>query len=234
MTIEALLEPTNYRPEESLSRYHRARAEWDDRQGHLIKQARNWRVTGLISLSAVLLLTAGLIYVASTRVVAPYVVTVKSETGEPRIVGKLPHITYEPRIEEIKYFLAQLVKNVRSIPSDPVLVRDNWLNSYPFLRPEAANLLNEITNSDPNSPLKKIGQQTVTIQLISINQVGNGASYQVRWEERVFTDMGLLKETYTMSAVFAVEIEVPRDEKELLKNPLGLYVSSFQWGREVK
>ena len=122
---------------------------------------------------------------------------------------------------------------MRAVPSDPVLIKRNWLNAYQFLRPKAANALNEIANQDPKSPLKRIGEETLTLQPLSVTQVAGGSSYQVRWEETAYNSHGVVIERYIMNGVFTIEVNLPDDEKVLAVNPLGVFITNFQWNREL-
>ena len=196
-------------------------------------QAKNWRLAFMLSA----LLSLGLfilnLYQVTQQKVVPFIVGVNEQTGEPKIFGKVDQRPYEPREEEIKYFLSQFVQYVRAVPSDPVVIKKNWLLAYQFLRPQASTLLNNITNADPNSPLKRIGQETATAALISVTRVAGSESFQVRWKEARFTKNGAPIEDYTMTGVFTFEIDTPKDEEALFANPLGLFITNFQWNREL-
>lgn len=49
-----------------------------------------------------------------------------------------------------------------------MLIKQNWLKAYKFMRAEASNQLNDKTNKDEDSPLKKIGEKTVIVQPITV------------------------------------------------------------------
>ena len=234
MTKEFILPPESKKPSRPIETpYLRAGKEWDDRIGSARVQAKNWRVAFLFASTLSLLLISGNIYQLTQQKLVPLVITLNKESGRPTIVGKLNEIHYKPQVQEIKYFIGQFLHKVRSVPEDPVLIKKNWLDAYAFLRRGAATALNEITNSDEDSPLKRIGQQTVTFTIISVVQVAGTESYQARWKERVFDKNGALLDHYTMTGVFTIEFETPRDEKTLFVNPLGIFIKSFQWNREL-
>lgn len=234
MKSEFLSPPQSYKPESGVETpYLRARKEWDDRLGTSVVQAKNWRLAFMLSA----LLSLGLfglnLYQVTQHKVVPFIVGLNQETGEPKIFGKVDQKPYEPREEEIRYFLSQFVQYVRAVPSDPVVIKKNWLLAYQFLRPKASTLLNSITNADEQSPLKRIGQETATAALISVTRVAGSESFQVRWKEARFSKNGAPVEDYTMTGVFTIEIDTPKDEETLLANPLGLFITNFQWNREL-
>lgn len=234
MKSEFLSPPQSYKPENSVETpYLRARKEWDERLGMTVVQAKNWRMAFMLSALLCLGLFLLNVYQVTQQKVVPFIVGVNEQTGEPRVFGKVDHKPYEPREEEIRYFLSQFVQYVRAVPSDPVVIKKNWLLAYQFLRPSASTLLNNITNTDINSPLKRIGQETATAALISVTRVAGSESFQVRWKEARFTKNGAPIEDYTMTGVFTFEIDTPEDEEALLANPLGLFITNFQWNREL-
>lgn len=232
--MELLQTPRSYRPDgPPESPYLRARQEWDERMGSAVSQAKNWRLAFvLISLLCVGLVGANIIQL-NARQVIPMVIAVGAQTGEATVLGRAGATAYQPGEPQIKYFILQFIKYVRTVPVDPVVVKSNWLNAYKFLRREAAQTLNAMTNSDEDGPLKRIGLETVTIQPRSVLAVPESKSYQVRWTETVYDSNGQAKETYSMTGLFTIEIEEPSTEEAVLVNPLGIFIKSFQWNRDL-
>jgi type IV secretory pathway TrbF-like protein len=113
------------------------------------------------------------------------------------------------------------------------MIRQNWIKTYGFLRADAAALLNEMTQKDPNSPINKIGKVLITVQPLSIVKIPDTSSYQLRWQETVFSLHGQREDEYTMLATVIIELDPPKDEQTLQDNPLGLFIKSFQWNREL-
>jgi type IV secretion system protein VirB5 len=178
-------------------------------------------------------MAAGLVLLISQKRVVPIIVGLDKQTGEATVVGPADQSSKQPGPLEVKYFLAQFIRSVRSVSLDQVVIKQNWLRAYSYLRPEAAGLLNELTQKDSNSPLNKIGKVLVTVQPLSILQIPETSSYQLRWKETVFATHGTKLEEYTMLATFILEIDPPKDEQTLQENPLGIFIKSFQWNREL-
>ena len=57
-------------------------------------------------------------------------------------------------------------------------------------------------------------------------------SFRVAWTERRY-DNGQLAATERWTAIISVVIETPRDADRLRKNPLGIYVNSINWSKEL-
>lgn len=234
MKNEFLNTPENYKPEGfPKTPYMMARQEWDNRIGATVIQAKNWRLAFFSSAITALVLLGLLTYHISQSKVIPVIVGLDRERGEPIVIGRAEEQIYEPQLQEIKYFLSNFITLVRSVPADSVLIKQNWLKAYEFLRPQAANALNDEANRDEKSPLKRIGQETLTVQPLSIIQVADGKSYQARWEETVYDSRGSVKERYIMNGIFTAEAEPPKDEKTLNVNPLGIFITNFQWNKEL-
>lgn len=232
--MELIRTPQSYKAERAPETpYERAQEAWSGVVGRPLAQARNWRLMAVISGSLTLLLAAANIMQLLQQKVVPMVIEVNRESGETALIGKPSSNVYRPGEPQIRFHLMQFIKYVRTVPVDPVVIKTNWMAAYKFLRPEAARALNLMTDQDQESPLKKIGLETVTIQPLSILFVDGSKSYQARWTEQRFDKSGQLISQYTMTGLFTLEIEEPKTEEAILVNPLGIYVKSFQWSKDL-
>lgn len=226
--------PTNYKPAvRPETPYLKAQQLWDERIGTNVVRAKNWRYAFFLQSVACLILGIALLLQIRQQKVIPIFVGVDKERGEPIVMGRADERHYQPGPLEIKYFLSQFIRFVRSVPADSVVIRQNWLRAYSFLRGEAAGLLNEQTSNDEESPLKRIGKEVVSVQPLSVVSIPGTNSYQVRWREEVYSANGMKSATYTMLGTFILEFEPPRDEQQIHENPLGLFIKTFQWNREL-
>lgn len=231
MSVKELNQPTqSYKPEdEPVNPYLKAKEEWDNRIGSARVQAMNWRLCALSAIFLCIILASGLIYQSSKSTVTPYVVQVNSE-GMSEAIGPAKQTNYIPQEKEIKYFLSQVVQKARTIPLDPVIAKQNWVSVYAFLLPSAAVKMNEIIKRD--NPMAKVGEETVQVGINVIVRMSEN-TYQVRWNEDVFSKEGATKESYKMTGLFTINITTPKSEKMLLVNPLGMYIKDFSWSKEL-
>lgn len=230
LTRRSAFKPKSY-PE---TPYNAARSEWNDRTGALVKQAYNWRLAFFAQFLVSVVLGAGLVYQSSQSSVQPYLIEHDAATGEAVGIGKIPAWNYTPQENEYRHFLGHWLELVRSVSMDSVVVKKNWLEAYRFTTQAAANQLNDWAQTDER--LKKIGQETVSVEVISINPIAESHSYQIRWTETVRTKEGALKERRAMTGVFPVKVEPPnpQDEAGLRANPLGIKIDGgFQWSKDV-
>ena len=108
--------------------YQKAAQVWDERIGSARVQARNWRLIAFGNLVLAAGLAAGLVWHSARGTVVPWVVQV-DKLGEAQAVA--PAIAdYKPADPQIAWHLARFIEQVRSVPADPVIVRQNWLAAY--------------------------------------------------------------------------------------------------------
>ncbi len=212
---------------EPVTPYQAAAQVWDQRIGSARAQARNWRLMAFGCLSLALLMAGGLLWRSAQSIVTPYVVEVASG-GQVRAVGEAA-TPYKPTDAQIAYHLARFLTDVRSLPLDPIVVRQNWLEAYDYATDKAAATLNDYARS--NDPFSRVGQSSVAVEVTSVVRVSD-ASFQVRWIERAYVN-GSPATTERWTAVLSVVLQPPRTEERLRKNPLGIYVTGLSWSREL-
>ena len=207
--------------------YNRAKKEWDDRIGSSRVQAYNWRLAFFISSALSLMLTSGLIYMTTKQHVIPYIIKVDT-IGKVQSVGPVNRIDYKPGIPEIKYFLSEFVMKIRMISFDPIVMKRDWLSAYDFVTTRGTNQLNSLAKRD--NPFDKLGQMTVSVDIISVIPVSD-SSFQAEWSEKVQNKFGNLMNTFRYKGIFTIVIKEPQEEEGILKNPLGIFIDSFNFSR---
>ena len=220
----------NYRPEGlPETPYLLAKQEWDNRIGTARVQAANWRLCALGLLCLCFILTFGMINANQKSKITPYVVRV-GQDGAAQAVGPAMEMNYLPQVPEIKYFLAQFVKKTRSLPLDYVIAQQNWHSAYMYLTQAAAIKMNAMVNKA--NPFQNIGSKTVQVEMNVIVSLSKD-SYQVRWKETVFEKEGAPVDSYRMTGLFTICFIEPKTEKEVMENPLGIYIKDFSWDKEL-
>lgn len=205
--------------------------EWFGMFGLLAKHAFNWRRMAYLTTLLSFFLAAGLIYQSTRSQIAVHVVEIDSGTGMARAIGPIEEGNYTPREAEIKYFISQFVLKTRTMPLDPVLYKQNLDNAYALMRQNAATKINQIFQNE--NLIEQFGKQTVMPAIVSVISA-TPDTYQVRWMEDIFEINGGKKSTVHMTGLFTVEFEQPRNEKQLLVNPLGIYIKDFSWSKDQR
>ncbi|WP_054310780.1 conjugal transfer protein TrbF [Mesorhizobium sp. 1M-11] len=215
------------RTPEPVTPYQKAAQLWDERIGSSRAQARNWRLMAIGCLALASALSIGLLWQSMQSRVVPYVVEV-NRFGEARAVAPAVQ-DYVPDDAQIAWHLGRFIQNVRSVSTDPVLVRQNWLAAYDFATDRAALFLNEYAKA--NDPFGQIGTRSVSVQVTSVVRASDN-SFQVKWTEQVF-ERGSLTSTTRWTGILAIVIRPPRNTDQLRKNPLGVFINAIDWSREL-
>ncbi|MEQ1612085.1 MAG: conjugal transfer protein TrbF [Hyphomicrobiaceae bacterium] len=207
--------------------YQKAAQVWDERMGTARAQAHNWRLVAFICLGISLLLAVGLLWLHRSSAAVPFVVEV-DKNGTVRAVGPAAE-AYKPNDAQIAYTLARFIENVRGLSIDPIVVRQNWFRAYDFASERAAVTLNEYARD--NDPFANVGRLTVSVEVQSVVRASD-TSFQMRWTERTFEN-GATRDTKRWTAVLSIVISPPRTPELIRKNPLGIYVHSFNWSQDL-
>ena len=187
-------------------------------------------IGGLMAFGS-LILSAGLghrarLAIASGSIV-PWVVQV-DKLGAAQAVAPAT-ADYEPSDPQVAFYLAKFIEQVRSIPSDPIIVRQNWLRAYDFTTQAGALALNDYART--NDPFANVGKQQVAVDVSSVIRA-SPTSFRVAWIERRYQD-GSLASTERWSAIVTVVVQTPRTADALRKNPLGIYINAINWSKEL-
>lgn len=212
---------------EPVTPYQRAAQVWDDRIGSARVQAKNWRLAffGALMLSGGL--ATGLVWQGARGTITPWVVEI-DKLGTAQAVAPA-EAGWQPSDPQIAFQLARFIEEIRSIPADPVIVRQNWLRAYDFASDKGALALNDYARA--NDPFAQIGKAQIGVDVSSVIRA-SPTSFRVAWEERRYEN-GSLASTTRWSAILTVSLQTPRTPDALRKNPLGLFVTAINWSKEL-
>lgn len=207
--------------------YQRAAQAWDERIGAARVQARNWRLMAFGNLILSAGFAAALIWQAGRGTVVPWVVQVDN-LGQAQTIA--PATTdYRPTDPQIAWHLGRFIEQVRALPSDAIIVRQNWLRAYEWTTDRGAAALNDYARS--NDPFGRVGRQQVAVDVSSVIRASPD-SFRVAWAERHYEN-GQLARTERWTAILTIVVQTPRNAERLRANPLGIYVNAINWSREM-
>jgi type IV secretion system protein VirB5 len=219
---------THYgRSPEPVTPYQKAAQAWDERIGSARVQARNWRLMAFGSLVLSAGFASALVWQTARGTVVPWVVEVDS-LGEAQTVA--PAVAdFRPTDPQIAWHLGRFIEQVRALPADAIIVRQNWLRAYDFTTDRGAAALND--HARASDPFSRVGHQQVTVEVSSVIRASPD-SFRVAWTERHYEN-GQLSATERWTAILTISIQIPRDAVRLRANPLGIYVNAISWSREM-
>ena len=207
--------------------YQKAGQVWDERIGSARVQAKNWRLMALGCLALSFATSGALIWRSLQSTVTPYIVEV-DETGAAKAVGPATE-PYTPSDAQIAHHLAGFISDVRSVSTDPVVVRENWLRAYEFVTAQAATTLS--AEAEANDPFADVGRRSRTVEVVSVVRVSD-KSFQARWIEKSY-EQGALRDAKRFTGMFSIVTQPPRYAARLRTNPLGLYIASLSWAEDL-
>ena len=214
------------RTPEPATPYQKAAQVWDERIGSARVQAKNWRLASLVSLGLAFSLTGIIGWQATQSRIVPYVVEVDSSGAVKNVSPTIDN--YVPSDAQISFQLANFIRKVRGVSTDPIIVRQNWLEAYDFTTSQAAGTLSAYATS--NDPFAEVGLRSVSVDIESVVR-SSDSSFEIRWKETEFRS-GVKQAVSAHTAMLNVITEPPSDEAALQRNPLGLYVHAINWSRD--
>ncbi len=212
---------------EPVTPYQRAAQVWDDRIGSARVQARNWRLAFFGCLALAGGLAGGLVWQSARGTITPWVVEV-DRLGQVQAIAPAD-AGFRPTDPQIAFHLSRFIEQVRSIPADPVVLRQDWLRAYDFTTERGARMLSGYARG--NDPFASVGKVQIAVDVSSVIRASDD-SFRVAWTERRYQDSALV-ETSRWSAILTTVVQPPRSAKALRRNPLGLFVDAINWSKEL-
>ena len=207
--------------------YQKAAQVWDERIGSARVQARNWRYMAFGSLILSVGFAGALVWQSARGTIVPWVVQVDN-LGQAQAVAPAA-ADYRPTDPQIAFHLGRFIEQVRALPADAIVVRQNWLRAYEFTTDRGAAALNDYARA--NDPFTRVGRQQVAVEVSSIIRASPD-SFRVAWTERHYEN-GQLSTTERWTAILTIVIQPPPNAERLRANPLGIYVNAINWSREM-
>ena len=206
--------------------YLSARREWNERYGDYIARARSWRWAAFGALAVSLVLAIGVVWQAGQSKVVPYVVEV-DKLGDAVAVARADRAA--PTDERVvKAQLAAWIVDVRSVSSDPLAQKSALSRSYAMTAATATSFLNDYYQQ--HSPFGQ--SRTVAVSVDAVLPVSK-QTYQLQWSEDARDLQGRDLATTHWLASIAVAFDPPTDERGILTNPLGLYITGISWTQRL-
>jgi type IV secretion system protein TrbF len=128
----------------------------------------------------------------------------------------------------VKAELAAWIVDVRSISSDPLAEKGALSRAYSATAATATTFLNDYYRQ--HSPFGQT--RTVAVSVDSVLPISN-QTYQIQWTEDARDLQGRDIGSTQWLASVTVAFDPPTDERGILNNPLGLYITSISWTQHL-
>lgn len=206
----------------------RGRREWDVRMGSVVVQAKNWRLSSMILATLLGASMLGNIYLGRQPKVVPHIIEVDA-LGEAVYRGPAGASAYKPTEALVRYQLRRWVDLTRTISSDNVLLRRNWMDAYKMLTVTANTRMTEWVSG--NDPFKRAQTETTAVEILSAVPL-SGESWQIDWKETTWDKYGqIIGKPVIWRAMLKIVLRTPETRQQMLDNPLGLFIDEFHWDR---
>ncbi len=205
--------------------YQRAREEWDERLGSVVKQAHNWKRCAFLSMmvSAIAVGSAG--YIGAQSKIEPYVIGVKN--GEEVIgvagVSKLPPSQLEAlKVRDLERF----VEDIRSVYLDAEAEDRAVRRAYARLVPNSPAQTQISEAFKKENPFERAARELVKVDITSTLPLSSN-TWQMEWVETVTDRQGNVLESPRFKATLTTQTVQPKSKAEMTQNPLGLWIETF-------
>jgi type IV secretion system protein VirB5 len=211
--------------------YLNARQEWNERFGSYVKAARDWKRLAYLEGVILLVLAAGFVMVSSQSKVVPYIARMSS-AGEVVTVQRAD-IADKPNTNEIRAALRSWVIGARTVYIDPLAMKAAIDQTYAETLPRSPAFQKLAEYHRVNNPYDRAHAEAVAVDVALVPQVSD-RTWQIEWTETTRTATGAPTRIEQWQATVTVAISPPTDAKQILVNPLGLYVQQFDWSPRLQ
>ena len=209
--------------------YQRAEQVWDDRIGNSRQQAANWRIAAFASMAVSLVSVCGVIYLGQLPKTEVEVVQV-DQLGNAAYTGPAGQsmADWRPTEKQIEFHLRRYIRLTRSLSSDMMVVRQNWIDAYHYIADEAVNQLN--SEARVLTPFQRMKTERVSLAIEDTLRLSPD-TWQVDWREQIWSTKGDMLNQEHWRGTFKIEMLVPDSQEKIKKNPLGMYITHYAWSK---
>lgn len=210
--------------------YLAARQEWNERYGTYVREARAWRIVGILSLGLALFGFSYALYLSTEVTLVPYIVEV-DKLGSP-VSGGVPEQIEYADARVVRATLGSFIASFRSVTPDAVVQKQYIDRTYALLRTSDPSTEKVNAWFRGNSPFEAARTATVSVEVSNIVALSN-QTYQIDWTEFVRDRKGRETATRRFRGIATVTLTTPQDEATIRLNPIGLYIRDFDWTAQL-
>ena len=206
--------------------YLAARREWNERYGSYIAQARTWRLTAFLSLGIAAVAVVGVVWIGAQNHVVPYVVQT-DKLGDALAIQRADVAApIDSRL--IRSQLSKWINDVRPVYTDVSAQRHLIDEAYAMVDQNAAAFEQLNGWFREHSPFAEAQTEIVSVQVQSVLPL-SANTWRVEWQEVARSRDGSKVSSAQWQAVITIAIKPPTTDADILINPTGLFVKSFNW-----
>ena len=218
---------SNNEPQENP--YLSARREYGDRYGAAVNEAARWRQICFFLMMLCMAFGAMMIWLSSQNKVIPYVVQVDKQGYTVAIKPASEASGADTRV--VIAALSRFITNFKTVVADKYAQRRMVDEVYNYLArgSSAENVVTHFYRED--NPFES--QRAMAVDIVSVLGVGtDGKSWQVLWTEKEVRN-GTIVNTSEWRAIISIAVSPVQNMAEIIKNPLGIYVTELNMAQDV-
>ncbi|MCG7871006.1 MAG: type IV secretion system protein [Candidatus Thiodiazotropha lotti] len=172
---------------------------------------------------------AGVIFLLlPLKTVAPYIIETDA-TGRTEVVGAAQE-KFDPTEAQIIYFISRWTESLWSL--DRALIKNNLESAYGMTRGKGSDVFRQFVRA--NKPIERSTSDpslTAVVQIKTINFIGDHTALARFVVTERSKEIPPRTDTYMMTLHWA--IQPPKTAAQIMKNPIGFFVTDFSWSKEV-
>lgn len=220
--------PSAARPQLAEGPYTQGQREWDARMGSAIIQARSWRLHSFAVTGLLLASLAGNVYLGKQPKAIPHIIQVDG-LGAATYRGPAEAMAASFTASEpiVRYQLRRFIEVSRTVSSDNVLLRKNWVEAYKMLTISGNVLMTEWVKE--HNPFERAQTETTSLEILSSVPL-SASSWQIDWRESTWNRSGQTTgKPVIWRAMLRIVVRAPETTQQMVDNPLGVFVDEFHW-----
>ena len=233
--VERSAPPLPYEREEG-NPYVSARKEYEDRYGSAIKSAARWRQISILITFMCMFFGGAMVWQSVQNKVVPYIVQVDEHGYAVTIKSAAQGAAADPLV--VMATLGRVIMDLRTVVSDSGAQKRLIDGVYACIARDSNAEGTISTYYRENNPyvLVKEKKQARNVTIRSVvpyeNAGRKGTSWLVLWSEETTAGGRVMAKT-DWRAIVQIVISPVRDLSEVLKNPLGIYLTELSIAKDL-
>lgn len=216
------MDATAKKEQEEYEKFRLGQLEWTRRLEKNARLINSWRFLAILSSCTLLLVIIWAGAKIQQPKLVPYIVEVNGNQISFKGVMQAAPVTITDAFAD--NYLVRFITNLRSVSTDPVVLRNDLLDLYSISTESAQRQITQwIASSDPFA--KSAKGIRVDVRFTRLTKLGQN-TWLVDWVEDT-RDQGNLTSSIAWTGTFEYTQEPPKTHEEAEKNPIGFFVTGF-------